>query len=263
MKKIFSYNLDELINISKKEFNKNNQTGYGIINPDNILNDTNQIEIMYNNLKNIYKKKEISIYLYLINQIEDEQNFEINDEYLSFFSQAIVNYLQKYETNSNNYILILIAKNNNKYSIKTGEGIKNKFMFSNKIINNIEFNVMNLIKSKNYFENLNEIIYKIDYYSKEIENVEEEKEEKNEEEEEEINNINDENEENKKEDKRKDEKIIYEIKKKDYIWLYILIIVLFIIIFIFAYLFFRIRKRIKIYNNIGNNYISLTSKSFN
>ena len=261
MKKIFSYNLDELINISKKEFNKNNQTGYGIINPDNILNDTNQTEIMYNNLKNIYKKKEISIYLYLINQIEDEQNFEINDEYLSFFSQAIVNYLQKYETNSNNYILILIAKNNNKYSIKTGEGIKNKFMFSNKIINNIEFDVMNLIKSKNYFEILNEIIYKIDYYSKEIETVEEEKEENNEEEE--INNINDENEENKKEDKRKDEKIIYEIKKKDNIWLYILIIVLFIIIFIFAYLFFRIRKKIKIYNNIGNNYISLTSKSFN
>ena len=261
MKKIFSYNIDELINISKKEFNKNNQTGYGIINPDNILNDTNQIEIMYKNLKNIYKKKEISIYLYIINQIEDEQNLEINDEYFSFFSQAIVNYLKKYETNSNNYILILIANDNNKYSIKTGEGIKNKFMFSKKIINNIEFNVMNLIKSKNYFEILNEIIYKIDYYSKEIETVEEEKEEKNEEEE--INNINEENEENKKEDKRKDEKIIYEIKKKDYIWIYILIIILFIIIFIFAYLFFRIRKRIKIYNNIGINYINLTSKPIN
>ena len=112
LNKIFSYNLDELIDLSKKEFNKNNQTGFGIINPDNIIIDTNQIEILNKNIKNIYKKKGISIYLFIINQIEDEQNFEINDEYFSFFSQAIVNYLKKYETNSNNSILILIAKDN-------------------------------------------------------------------------------------------------------------------------------------------------------
>ena len=146
--KLMKYIEDNLKNYDKK---------YIILDPDNIvtLEDKN---FLNDNIKEIYKKYKLSLFILFLNKFEKDDFSSIDDKYFFDLSINIYNNINKY-INNNNSILCYFDIKNEKFNFYSNIYTQN--FYTNEKLNKLKEKLFLNFILKKYNKLFNELIFEI------------------------------------------------------------------------------------------------------
>ena len=151
-----SYNSERIFNelINNKEFTQN--YNYFIFDTNNYINNTNKLT---ENLKNIYKKYNVSIIIFLINKLELNDNKTDIYNCLKNLENDLINYniFQK----EKKYFLLMISFEDKLMTLRSSENLNNLFSNSDKysILQSVNYYLTNKQNEEAIKTFMNKIIF--------------------------------------------------------------------------------------------------------
>ena len=142
----------EVWEICKYELKKANQNAFGVIDPNNLIINSDKDKLLHE-LNKMKKKINISLYFVLLNEFSG--NIETLMNYL-------VENFRSIPKNNDHSLLIFIEKSNHNFAIKAGNYFKN-LIKNQTIIEEIISDKKELILNNSFYEVFNEIILDVYY----------------------------------------------------------------------------------------------------
>ena len=138
------------------EYNlKNYKEKYILLDPDNLITLEDKNFLNYN-IKEIYKKYKLSLFILFLNKFEKDDFSSIDDEYFFELSIKIYNHINKF-INSNNSILCYFDIKNEKFNFYSNIYTKN--FYTNEKLNQLKKKLFLNFILKKYNKLFNELIF--------------------------------------------------------------------------------------------------------
>ncbi len=140
------------------EYNlKNYKEKYILLDPDNLVTLEDKNFLNYN-IKEIYKKYKLSLFILFLNKFEKDDFSSIDDEYFFELSIKIYNHINKF-INSNNSILCYFDIKNEKFNFYSNIYTQN--FYTNEKLNKLKEKLFLNFILKKYNKLFNELIFEI------------------------------------------------------------------------------------------------------
>ena len=136
---------------------KNYKEKYILLDPDNLVTLENKNFLNYN-IKEIYKKYKLSLFILFLNKFEKDDFSSIDDKYFFDLSIKIYNHINKF-INNNNSILCYFDIKNEKFNFYSNIYTKN--FYTNEKLNELKEKLFLNFILKKYNKLFNELIFEI------------------------------------------------------------------------------------------------------
>ena len=136
---------------------KNYKEKYILLDPDNLVTLENKNFLIYN-IKEIYKKYKLSLFILFLNKFEKDDFSSIDDKYFFDLSIKIYNHINKF-INNNNSILCYFDIKNEKFNFYSNIYTKN--FYTNEKLNELKEKLFLNFILKKYNKLFNELIFEI------------------------------------------------------------------------------------------------------
>jgi hypothetical protein len=136
---------------------KNYKEKYILLDPDNLVTLEDKNFLIYN-IKEIYKKYKLSLFILFLNKFEKDDFSSIDDKYFFELSIKIYNHINKF-INSNNSILCYFDIKNEKFNFYSNIYTQN--FYTNEKLNQLKEKLFLNFILKKYNKLFNELIFEI------------------------------------------------------------------------------------------------------
>ena len=136
---------------------KNYKEKYILLDPDNLVTLEDKNFLIYN-IKEIYKKYKLSLFILFLNKFEKDDFSSIDDKYFFDLSIKIYNHINKF-INSNNSILCYFDIKNEKFNFYSNIYTQN--FYTNEKLNQLKEKLFLNFILKKYNKLFNELIFEI------------------------------------------------------------------------------------------------------